>query len=126
MLKQLLAVFTGFLLWSIGWLSFNITLQRVGLLPPDQTQRIEDVRALSALLLASFTLSLLAGYVTAVIRQTTSDLPIFLLGLLLLAVGIFFQMQFWHLMPLWYHLSFLALLIPFCFLGARLRTAARV
>ncbi|MBA3571440.1 MAG: hypothetical protein H0W34_05605 [Pyrinomonadaceae bacterium] len=27
-------------------------------------------------------------------------------------------MQYWKLMPLWYHLTFLAPLIPFCFLGA--------
>jgi hypothetical protein len=39
---------------------------------------------------------------------------------LLLVVGIYFQSQYWHVMPLWYHLIFLALLIPMCFVGARL------
>ena len=126
MLKQLLAAFAGFVLWSVGWLSFNVALQKLALLPSDQTQRIQDVRALLALLLGSFTLSLVAGYVTAVISRTASNLPVVLLGLLLLAVGIFFQTQFWRVMPLWYHLSFLALLIPFCFLGAWLRTVTHV
>jgi hypothetical protein len=126
MLKQFLAAFAGFVLWSVGWLSFNVALQKLALLTSDRTQRIQGVRVLLALLLGSFTLSLVAGYVTAVIGQTASNLPVILLGLLLLAVGIFFQTQFWRLMPLWYHLSFLALLIPFCYLGAWLRTMTRV
>jgi hypothetical protein len=126
MLKQFLAVFAGFVLWSVGWLSFNVGLQKLALLTSDRTQRIQGVRVLLALLLGSFTLSLVAGYVTAVIGQTASNLPVILLGLLLLAVGIFFQTQFWRQMPLWYHLSFLALLIPFCYLGAWLRTITRV
>jgi hypothetical protein len=62
-----------------------------------------------------------AGYVTAVIGQAASKLPILFLGFLLLAVGILFQTQLWRLMPLWYHLCFLALLVPFCLIGASLR-----
>ncbi len=75
MLKQLLAAFAGFVLWSVGWLSFNLALQKLALLPSDQTQRIQDTGALLALLLGSITLSLAAGHVTAVIAQTASNLP---------------------------------------------------
>jgi uncharacterized membrane protein YoaK (UPF0700 family) len=125
MLKQLLGAFAGFVLWSVGWLSFKLALKKLALLPSDQTQRVQDVKALFALLVGSFALSLVAGRGTAVIGRTASSLPILLLGLLLLAVGIVFQTQFWRLMPLWYHLSFLALLIPFCYLGAWLRTVTR-
>jgi hypothetical protein len=107
--------FAGFVLWPIGWLSFNLALQKLAPLPSDQTQRIDDVRALRALLLGSFTLSLVAGYVTAAIAQTTSNFPVVVLGLLLLAVGIFFQTQFWCLMPLWSVSLFFPYWFPFAF-----------
>jgi len=121
MLKQVLAVFTGFVVWSVGWLLYNLVLQKISLLPADQTQPIQSVVALLLLLLGSVFLSLVAGYVTAIIGQGASKFPILFVGFLLLAAGIFFQTQFWRLMPLWYHLCFLALLIPFCLIGASLR-----
>ncbi len=89
MLKKILAAFAGFVLWSVGWLSFNLALQKLALLPSDQTQRIQDARPLLALLLGSFTLSLIAGYVTAVIAQRASNLSVLLLGLLLLSLAFF-------------------------------------
>jgi hypothetical protein len=124
MLKNVLAVVTGFVVWSVGWLSYNAVLQKIGLLPADQTQPIQSVAALLLLLFGSVFLSLATGYITALIGQTASKSSILVLGFLLLAVGIFFQTQFWHLMPLWYHLCFLALLIPFCLIGASLRRVA--
>jgi hypothetical protein len=45
------------------------------------------------------------------------------LGLILLGVGMFVQAQYWYLMPLWYHLAFLLLLVPACMIGSRLRRA---
>jgi hypothetical protein len=81
------------------------------------------VTALIALLIGSIILSLLAGYVAAMISRSRSYGPIAILAAVLLAVGIFFQSQYWQLMPLWYHLTFLGLLLPVCFLGARLRFA---
>jgi hypothetical protein len=38
-----------------------------------------------------------------------------------LGLGIFFQSQAWQLMPLWYHVPFLLLIVPATLLGARLR-----
>jgi multisubunit Na+/H+ antiporter MnhG subunit len=45
------------------------------------------------------------------------------LGVLLLAFGVFIQIQFWNQIPLWYHLIFLALLVPMTWLGAKMRAA---
>ena len=42
------------------------------------------------------------------------------LGLLLLVVGVGVQAAMWNLMPLWYHLPFLALLLPATLAGAAL------
>ena len=117
MLKETLAVFVGFLLWSVGCVAYNITLVKLALLPSDQTQPVHDVKGLLTLLLGSFILSVIAGLIAEVIAPA-SNLPVLVLGLLLLGVGIFFQTQYWHLMPPWYHFSFLGLLIPSCCLGA--------
>ena len=38
----------------------------------------------------------------------------------MLVTGIAVQAGVWALMPVWYHLVFLALLVPVCLVGARL------
>ena len=40
-------------------------------------------------------------------------------AVLLLITGIFVQMSIWALMPAWYHLTFLALLIPVTLVGGK-------
>ena len=121
MLRQVLAVLAGFALWSVLWLTYNAVMVKLGVLPQDQTQPLHETGALLALLVGSFIASLLAGYAAALASKAASMRPVAALGLLLLAVGIFAQSQFWLLMPLWYHLLFLALLLPACIAGARLR-----
>ena len=123
MMRQIIAVVAGFVLWSVLWLGYNALLLKLGLLPQDQTQPILDAGALLALLAGSVVASLAAGFAAAAIIKTASVRPVASLGVLLLAVGIFFQSQFWELMPLWYHLTFLILLLPVCVAGARLRKA---
>jgi hypothetical protein len=123
MLRSLAATVTGFILWSVLWLSYNITLKKLAILPSDLTKPVDNTKALLLLIIGSIILSLIAGYSTSVIARSASIVPISLLGLLLLAVGIFVEAQNWGLMPLWYHLTFLALLIPSCFIGAWLRSS---
>ena len=79
--------------------------------------------ALLALLAGSCILSLLAGFTAASIARSSPVAVAMGLGLLLLAVGLFVQVQLWRLMPFWYHLLFLVLLVPICFAGAWLRNA---
>ena len=108
----------GCILWSVCWLSYNFALTRLAVLPADHSQPVRGTTPLLALLFGSVVISVVSGYVAARVGKVGSNFPVLLLGLLLLAAGIFFQSQSWGLMPLWYHLSFLALLIPFCYLGA--------
>ena len=70
-------------------------------------------------LVFSVVFSVIAGYVTALLARAKTKQHALALGLALLAVGIFAQVQFWDVMPLWYHLSFLALLIPGVLLGEK-------
>jgi hypothetical protein len=121
-MRQVIAVAVGFILWSVGWLCYNASLRKFGLVSSDQTQPIQSVMFLLALLAGSCILSLLAGFTTASIARGSPVAVTVGLGLLLLAVGLFFQIQLWRLMPLWYHLLFLVLLVPICLVGAWLRT----
>ncbi|MCW5874766.1 MAG: hypothetical protein KIS88_09005 [Anaerolineales bacterium] len=59
-----------------------------------------------------------AGYVVTLV-SASATLPL-ILGVVLLLVGIAVQRQYWKLMPLWYHLLFLALLVPTTLFGASL------
>jgi hypothetical protein len=74
---------------------------------------------LAALVVVSAALSVAAGYLTARIAPSADGQHALILGVLLLLVGIAVQMQYWKVMPLWYHLAFLAVLVPGCMLGAR-------
>jgi hypothetical protein len=121
MLRSLLAVVGGFVLWSVLWLSYNAVLRKLAWLPSDEKSPLHDPGALLMLLAGSVLCSLAAGYLAAWITSTTNYLPVYLLCVVLIAVGIFFQTQVWHLMPIWYHLSFLALLVPATLFGAWLR-----
>lgn len=124
-MRQTIAVVVGFIVWSALWLILKLALKDAGLVPADPSQAIVEAKPLLFLLAGSLIISLIAGYVAAAVRGKTAYGVIVVLGLILLAVGIFVQVQYWHLMPLWYHLTFLVLLLPLCLAGARLRWAAR-
>lgn len=123
MQRRILAAVVGFILWSALWLAYNAFLLKLGVPPQDQAQPVQESNALIALLAGSVVASLVAGLAAAAILKSSVQGPIVALGLLLLAVGIFFQAQYWQLMPLWYHLTFLLLLLPVCIAGARLSKA---
>ena len=70
------------------------------------------------LVIAALT-SLIAGAVTAWIAPSSPRVPV-LVGATLLAAFIPIHVRLFSLFPLWYHLVFLATLIPLVMLGARL------
>lgn len=120
MLRQILAIVGGFLLWSVLWLLLGQTLTSSGLLP-GAGEPLSAPLPLIALLAGSVVISLVSGYVAAALAKARINQTGVALGIVLLAVGIAVQSQYWNLMPLWYHLSFLACLIPSCLIGARFR-----
>lgn len=120
-MKQFLAVLAGYILWSVLWLCFNVGLHKFGLLPGSLAQPLMAPAPLLALLVGSVAISILSGFLAAAIAGAPSAPAVATLGVLLVLTGIYFQSRVWHLMPLWYHLLFLVLLIPMCFAGARLR-----
>ena len=120
-MKQILAVIAGFILWSVLWLSLNQLLLVLGIMSPAVTEPLSNSKPLLLLLAGSVLISLVSGYVTARVAGFPWALPAAALGVLLLATGVFVQLKLWYLIPLWYHLTFLLLLIPMTLLGARMR-----
>ena len=123
--RAILAALTGYSVFAILSLNGSAGI-RAGW--PAEFEAFDSgapITAVSALLvsvLLGVVCSLAAGLTTATISssQATSQ-AVALLGLLLLATGIGVQASVWALMPLWYHLVFLFLLVPACLVGARLK-----
>jgi uncharacterized membrane protein YfhO len=67
-------------------------------------------------LVRSVIVSIMAGFLAAVIARGNRNAPLGL-GILLLAVGVLFEVMAWNYLPWWYHVAFLALLIPMTILG---------
>ncbi len=121
MIRNILAVIAGNLAWTALWLGYNALLKSGGQLPTDATSRIENASALSLLLVGSVVFSVTAGFLTAAISTRQSYWPVLALCVIQLAMGIFFQVQSWKLMPIAYHLPFLLLLVPATLAGGWLQ-----
>ncbi len=119
MKRSILSVLAGFVLWTVLWLASNAALAAAvpGAFREDGST--DSVGMLLLILVLSVVFSVIAGYVTALLARAKAKQHALALGLALLAVGIFAQVQFWDVMPVWYHLSFLALLIPGVLLGEK-------
>jgi hypothetical protein len=70
-------------------------------------------------------LSVLAGYVTATVAGKDPMPVVWALAVLQLVLGIIAETSAWALTPVWYHLIFLALVVPATVYGGRLRVRRR-
>ena len=123
MLRNILAVIAGSLIWTVMWLGSNAIL--MSFFPDWYRGRIESVPVLLFTLLRSLIFSIIAGYLTALIAKRQEIQCALALGVLQLALGIIATVQFYESAPLWYHLLFLVLLIPGNLLGGQLRIIQR-
>lgn len=121
MLRSILSVIAGNVAWTILWLGMNVVLASMNPQVADGKTRIESFSILTFLLVYSVVISVAAGYITALVARRNEIAHTFALGILQLALGIFFQYQAWNLSPMWYHLSFLILLIPGDIFGGIMR-----
>lgn len=76
-----------------------------------------DQGTLTAILLLSAVASFAAGWITVVIGRQLKT--VWIMASLLLITGIGVQLSSWELLPVWYHLSFLALLVPVSVFGGK-------
>lgn len=134
MVRIILGVIVGFIVWSIVWVGSEALLAS---LSPDWLGKhsLDAQKALAAgiplesandagiaiiNLIRSFVTSILGGYMAALVageykRSTMA------LGIILLVVGIMVEYMFWNLAPAWYHMLFVLALIPMTILGGRIR-----
>lgn len=115
------AVAVGALFWAALWNLGMFTARMVfpGIIDPQLP--VTHTGALVAFVLYSAVLSVLAGYITAAVGGAKPMGSVWVLACIQLVLGIAFEAAFWHMTPLWYHLVFLALIVPATVWGGRLR-----
>lgn len=117
MAKMVIAVIAGFALWSLLWVGGNQVLTRVSpaMFKPSEGQ-IPPIFALVVLLVLSIVCSVLSGGLAGFLCRTSMT-PVWVLAGLLLVTGILVERGYWDLLPLWYHVTFLSLLVPVSVFG---------
>jgi hypothetical protein len=121
MQKKIIGVAVGFLVWSVLWIGSEPVITAVApeIAPAADLSNITDGYLGLKLVLSVF-FSLVSGYLAGTLAGEGRNSPM-ILGVLLLLVGIGVQTAVWQLLPLWYHLVFLSLLLPATAFGGRLR-----
>jgi len=134
MLRTTLAIITAFLSWFILWIGTEALLSKIwpawfGAHQAAFTAAIKTGGAFTAdttILLIQIVLgtvvSLVAGFLAALIARKNKRAPL-VLGVLLLAVGVLKAVMSWPFVPVWYHVIFTALLLPMAVVGGRLKSA---
>lgn len=116
-MKSAGAVVAGYLAWATLFLAGNWMLSRASpaSFGPDGST---TSGMLSVILGLSVVSSIASGWIAALISRSFGACVA--LGVALSVVGLFVQLRFWELMPVWYHVSFLVLLLPGVLLGHRI------
>lgn len=131
MVRIILGVIAGFVVWSILWVGSDAVFSWISADWGKTSVEFREAAAnkspyalssavLIALLVKSFVVSVISGFIAASIAGERTKSTV-VLGILLLLFGIFVQVGYWNYMPLWYHFLFLFLLIPMTILGGKLK-----
>ncbi len=119
--RATLAVVAGAAVWAVLWIGGTRGGQAAF---PDllrDGQPVTHTGILLSLIGYSAVLSLLAGFVTAAAAGRAPRPAVWALAALQFTLGIIAEVSYWDLMPAWYHLVFLALVVPATVLGGLLR-----
>jgi hypothetical protein len=123
--RVILAILTGAAVWAVLWNVATLGAQAAFPKTLAPGQPITHTGILLAYVLYSVVLSLLAGFVTAAVGGKDPMGAVWALATLQLAIGIFVELSYWSLMPVWYHLLFLALVVPATVYGGILKSRRR-
>lgn len=134
MVRIILGVIVGFVVWSILWLGSDQVLINLSKgwygkhqyafedAMLNQAAFTADNTILIMHLVRSVIISLAAGFIAVVIAGENRKAP-FALGVLLFLFGLMVQIMAWSYIPVWYHAVFLLLLVPVTVIGGRLKAA---
>lgn len=119
--RAIAAVVVAFMLWPTLWLGFNKVMEMAlpDLINPPEP--LTHAGVLIGFVVYSAVISAVAGYACAAIRKESPMKTVWVFAIIQLAVGVFVEISYWALMPVWYHLVFLALIVPATVWGGTLR-----
>lgn len=131
MLRIILGVIVGFVVWSILWVgSDQVMIQTIGWYGEHQHAFEKamfnkeafspDVTILIMNIVRSVIISLISGYIAVLVAGENRRSPM-ILGILLLLFGAMVEVMAWNYLPIWYHLVFLVLLIPVTIAGGKMK-----
>lgn len=121
MIRNSVAVITGFLTWTVLWQGTHQVVVRIMPESFGDDGSVGSTGMLVARIVLGFVFSVVAGFSTASIARGDRMKLAATLGIILLVVGIFVQGSYWSVLPVWYHLIFLLTLIPGTVTGAKMR-----
>lgn len=131
MLRIILGVIVGFVVWSILWVgSDQVMIQTIGWYGEHQHafERAmvnkeafsPDLTVLILNIVRGVIISFISGYI-AVLAAGENKKSTLYLGILLLLFGAMVEVMAWNFLPVWYHLIFLVLLIPVTIAGGKMK-----
>ncbi len=121
--RKIGAVVVGVVLWGVLWNGGNAVLGSTGIITVGEP--ITGVGVLLGLIAYSAALSVLAGWSAAAIAGVPGAMgAVRALAGVNLAIGIVVEAMYWSLMPAWYHIVFLALVVPMTLIGGRMKAEA--
>ena len=132
MTRTVLGVFAGFVAWTIAWVGSEMILSSIwpewyGAHQRAFTAAIKsggqfsaDATVLLIHILCASVVSLIAGFVAALVARESKRAPL-ILGVVLTAFGVLKAVMSWPYVPIWYHIIFTALLIPLTLAGGKLK-----
>ncbi len=117
MMRMIVGAVVGYAVWTVIWLAVNATVFAKAREAIAARDAFTETGPLLGVLALSIACSLAGGVAAAIAGGESARGAMLVTALLLLATGIFVQAGIWSLMPVWYHLIFLALLVPVTLLG---------
>lgn len=110
--RAILAAVIGFVVWTVLFLGGNAAITAISPSSFKADGSANSAGMLVLLLLLSIVYSAVSGVVTSKVAKEKALGACIGLGVALLGVGIAVQLQYWNVLPVWYHLSFLGMLVP--------------
>ncbi len=112
-----LSIVAGVMLWGVLWNVF--TFAGMQLMPDELAigQPVDNLAIQISFIIFSSFLSVAAGFMTARIAKDLAKKSVRILAGVQLSIGLFFMSTGWDLFPVWYHIIFLALVVPLTLYG---------
>ena len=112
---------TGSAVWMLGALSMDAVLMSLAPSWFGPGGRVQTAPLLLLMMSYSLLFSVSGGYVAGLVARRNEVSHAFALGLLQFCLGVAATVRFYDTAPLWYHVAFLALLVPANVFGRMLR-----